>query len=126
MSGRVVHFDIPASDVERAQSFYHEAFGWKITDVPGADFKRVGTTPLDENGNLTESGSINGGMIPRHEPVSGPVVTVDVDDIDAALAQIEKLGGKAVMGKKSAGFGFIAYFTDTEGNLMGLWETARH
>jgi uncharacterized protein len=126
MSGRVVHFDIPAADVQRAQSFYQDAFGWKITDVPGADFKRVGTTPLDDDGNLTESGSINGGMIPRAAPVSGPVVTVDVDDIDEALARIEQLGGKAVMGKRSAGYGFIAYFTDTEDNLMGLWQTARH
>jgi predicted enzyme related to lactoylglutathione lyase len=30
------------------------------------------------------------------------------------------------MGKRSAGYGFIAYFTDTEDNLMGLWQTARH
>ncbi len=34
MSGRVVHFEIPADDVERAQSFYQEAFGWQITPMP--------------------------------------------------------------------------------------------
>jgi len=125
MSGRVVHFDIPAADVTRAQAFYQDAFGWTITEVPGTDFKRVGTTPLDADGNLTESGAINGGMVPRQGPVQFPVVTVDVDDIDRALARIEQLGGKTVMGRRPAGRGFIAYFTDSEDNLMGLWETAR-
>lgn len=124
MSGRVVHFDIPAADIDRAQGFYHAAFGWKFTDVPGADFKRVGTTEIGEDGNLVASGSINGGMIPRRGPVSGPVVTVDVEDIEAALASVERLGGKVVMPKREAGKGFIAYFLDTEDNLMGLWQTA--
>jgi uncharacterized protein len=125
MSGRVVHFDIPAADVARAQSFYEAAFGWKISGVPDNDFKRVQTTTLDAEGNLTESGSINGGMMPRQGPVSGPVVTVDVEDIDATLAKVEELGGQKLMPKKRAGNGYIAYFRDTEDNIMGLWETAR-
>lgn len=125
MSGRVVHFDIPTDNSDRAQEFYNAAFGWKITAVPDSDFRRVQTTPLDENSSLTESGSINGGMIPRQGPIAGPIVTVHVDDIDATLDRVEQLGGQGLMPKKRAGSGYVAYFRDTEGNLMGLWETAR-
>ena len=50
---------------------------------------------------------------------------VDVPNIEAALTKIEELGGKTVAGKRPVGtFGFAAYFNDTEGNLMGLWEAA--
>jgi len=27
---RVIHFEIPASDPERASAFYQKVFGWKI------------------------------------------------------------------------------------------------
>jgi predicted enzyme related to lactoylglutathione lyase len=51
---------------------------------------------------------------------------VDVESIDAALAKIESLGGKTVTGRTPVGnMGFAAYFTDSEGNVVGLWETAR-
>jgi predicted enzyme related to lactoylglutathione lyase len=53
------------------------------------------------------------------------VVTIDVDDIDAALTKVGELGGKVVRAKMSVGdMGFAAYFTDSEGNLLGLWQTA--
>ncbi len=34
MSGRVVHFEIPADDPARAQDFYWTAFGWDINAMP--------------------------------------------------------------------------------------------
>jgi hypothetical protein len=49
---------------------------------------------------------------------------MDVDDIDETLAKIEVLGGKTARPKQAVGdMGFTAYFTDSEGNLMGLWQT---
>ena len=55
-------------------------------------------------------------------PTDRPVITIDVDDIDAALAKIEELGGMAVLGRQDVGdMGYAAYFKDVEGNLMGLW-----
>jgi predicted enzyme related to lactoylglutathione lyase len=54
-----------------------------------------------------------------------PVITIDVPDIDAALEKVESLGGKTVSAKMPVGeMGFAAYFADTEGNTIGLWETA--
>ena len=53
------------------------------------------------------------------------MITIDVDDIDAALSKVESLGGKTVRPSEAVGqMGFAAYFTDSEGNLMGLWQTA--
>jgi uncharacterized protein len=125
VSGKVVHFEIPADDVERAQAFYREAFGWRIDSMPDFNYSMVGTTATDEAGRPTEPGAINGGMLPRQDPITSPVVTIDVDDIDAALARIEKLGGKTVLARQAVGeMGFSAYFTDSEGNLLGLWQNA--
>jgi predicted enzyme related to lactoylglutathione lyase len=39
--------------------------------------------------------------------------------------RIESLGGKQVRGKQPVGaIGFAAYFTDTEGSIVGLWQSA--
>jgi predicted enzyme related to lactoylglutathione lyase len=124
MSGRVVHFEIPADDFGRASEFYRSAFGWEISPVPGMDYALLGTTPSDDDGAPVEAGSINGGLLARDESRSGPVITIDVDDIDLALERIGTLGGTTVLPKQEVvGMGFTAYFTDSEGNLMGLWQT---
>ncbi|WP_077490570.1 VOC family protein [Sinomonas mesophila] len=126
MSGKVVHFEIPADDKERARTFYTEAFGWNLIPVPEMDYTMVGTTPSDETGAPTEPGAINGGMFTRGADFpTTPVITVDVADIDAALARVEQLGGSTVTPKIPVGdMGFAAYFKDTEGNVMGLWQNA--
>jgi predicted enzyme related to lactoylglutathione lyase len=42
------------------------------------------------------------------------------------LKNVEKLGGKMVRKKEPvADMGFTAYFKDTEGNIVGLWQSAR-
>jgi predicted enzyme related to lactoylglutathione lyase len=126
MSRHVVHFEIPADDLARAKSFYGSAFGWQVNDVPGMEYALVMTTETDEGGRPTEPGSINGGMFRREEPMTAPVITVDVDDIDKALEVIGSLGGSTVVPRQPVGdMGFTAYFKDTEGNIVGLWETAR-
>ncbi|WP_420752258.1 VOC family protein [Rhodococcus sp. O3] len=125
MSGKVVHFEIPFDDGDRARSFYREAFGWQINEMPELDYTIVVTGPTDETGMSSEPGYIGGGMMQRGE-AAAPVITIDVDDIDKALEKIESLGGKTVAPRAPVGtMGFAAYFKDSEGNLMGLWETAR-
>ncbi|WP_138442123.1 VOC family protein [Sinomonas susongensis] len=125
MSGKVVHFEIPADDMDRAKAFYSEAFGWNMMPVPEMDYTMVGTTPSNESGSPLEPGSINGGMYTRNDQFPRtPVVTLDVADIDTALAKVEQLGGKTVAPKMPVGeMGFAAYFQDPEGNVLGLWET---
>jgi predicted enzyme related to lactoylglutathione lyase len=125
MSGRVVHFEIPADDMGRAEEFYRLAFGWNLNSMPDMGYTMVSTTPTDDQGAPKDPGAINGGMLKREDPVTSPVITIDVEDIDKALETISSNGGSTVQSKQSVmDMGFSAYFKDSEGNLMGLWETA--
>jgi predicted enzyme related to lactoylglutathione lyase len=122
---KVVHFEVPFDDGERATAFYREAFGWQLNSMPQMQYTLVTTTPTDDRGNLAEAGGINGGMLHRQGPITAPVITIGVDDIDESLARIEKLGGRVAIGRQPVGdMGFSAYVHDTEGNLIGLWENA--
>ena len=123
---RVVHFEIPAKNLKRAQEFYKTAFGWQINSYPGMDYTLVVTGPTDaKKYKLKETGFINGGMLKSQAPVRSPVITINVASIDAAAKKIEKLGGKIVRKKMRVGkMGFAAYFKDSEENILGLWETA--
>ena len=85
----------------------------------------LATTGPSDQGPPSEPGFINGGLMERAQPVGGPVLVVDVDDIEAALEKVESLGGTTVSAKQAVGeMGFAAYFQDCEGNLMGLWQNA--
>ncbi len=124
MNGRVVHFEIPFDDGDRAGAFYHNAFGWDVTPMPEMSYTMVSTGPTGDQGP-SEPGYIGGGMMSRDELFRGPIVTVAVDDVDSALAKVEEQGGKIVRPRQDIGeMGSIAYFTDPEGNLMGLWSMA--
>ncbi len=125
MSGKVVHFEVPFDDGDRARSFYKEAFDWQVMEMPEMGYTIVMTGPSNDSGP-TESGFVNGGMLSREQAATrGPVVVLDVDDIETTLEKIGSLGGSTVVGKTPVGdMGFAAYFTDPEGNVMGLWESA--
>ncbi len=123
--GGVVHFEIPADDVERAQSFYRGVFGWRIDPMPDMSYALLMTTESGEDGRPREPGVINGGMMRREGEISAPVITIAVDDIDATLKQVNSSGGTTVQAKMPVGdMGFSAYFTDPEGNILGLWQNA--
>ena len=126
MTGRVVHFEIPFDDGDRARGFYKELFGWQVMEMPEMSYTIVTSGPSNEQGP-TESGYINGGMLPRTQAsTAGPVLVVDVDSIDQTLERISGQGGTTVVGRTPVGdMGFAAYFTDPEGNVVGLWETAK-
>src|SRR5690606_15335167 len=125
MATQVVHFEIPADDMERAQTFYREAFGWRLSPMPEMSYTLATTVEPDERGMPAEPGAINGGMTPRAEPVTHPVIVVNVDDIDQSLQRIQELGGRVVEGRTAVGdMGYSAYFADPDGNVIGLWESA--
>ncbi|MEJ7844763.1 MAG: VOC family protein [Acidimicrobiales bacterium] len=125
MNGSVVHFEVPFDDGDRARSFYRDVFGWQIQPMPGMDYTIVSTGPAGDDGMPGEPGYIGGGMFQRAAPVATPVIVLAVDDIDATLAEVASRGGATVRAKEPVGdMGFAAYFTDCEGNLMGLWQSA--
>ena len=121
----VVHFEIPTEDKERANTFYQSAFGWNLTPMQEMDYTIAITTPSDEQTGVPSApGAINGALFPRTDNLRTPVLTIDVEDVDAALAQVESAGGSVAQAKDAVpGMGYFAYFKDTEGNLLGLWQT---
>jgi uncharacterized protein len=126
---KVVHFEIPVDDSARAKEFYGSAFDWQLndTDMGGGNiYTIVITTPIDEQNQLpTEPGAINGGLMQRTEGTPAPVITIGVDAIDDALKKVEAGGGSVVQPRTEIpGMGAFAYFKDSEGNVVGLWETA--
>ncbi len=119
----VVHFEIPAKDPKRASAFYSKAFGWQFNQYPGQEYWSVGTTTSDQKGQPTSPGAINGGLGKKSGTLKVLTVTIKVSDIEATLKNLAKFGGKVADKKRPVGdMGFTAYFTDTEGNVIGLWQ----
>lgn len=128
----IVHFEIPADDVDRAIDFYKKTFGWKINkfDMPansstgGEPYYGVITAETDENNMAKVPGTINGGLMKRAHP--GHVMTnyISVQSIDSALENVKENGGTIIMPKTeiAPGMGWIAMFKDPENNMMGLHE----
>ena len=122
MSGRVVHFELPYDDGERANEFYRQVFGWDLTPVPEMDYTMVTSGPSGEEGP-TEPGYINGGMMKREAPFTAPNIVIDVENLEAALEKINQAGGTTIAERQAVGeMGFAASFQDSEGNIVGLWE----
>ena len=96
--------------------------------MPEFNYTMIGTAPADKDGMPTEPGTINGGMGKRGGPLEHPVITIHVDEIAAAEKEIAKNGGKVIQKKQPIGdgtMGFTAYFRDTEGNVIGLWQPGK-
>ena len=124
---KVVHFEIPADDVERAKSFYGSVFDWDLNtmQMDEGEYTIATTTPVDESMMPTEPGGINGGLMQRSDETPSPVITIDVDDIEQSLKDVEAAGGTTVTPRTPIpGMGAFGYFKDPEGNVMGLWETS--
>jgi predicted enzyme related to lactoylglutathione lyase len=117
MSSRIVHFELPADDPDRAAKFYADAFGWKITKWGGpTDYWLVTTGAEGEPG-------IDGGIGKRQSAEDQTTNTIDVPDLDAAVAAVEAAGGRITNAKHAvSGVGWLAYATDTEGNPFGMMQ----
>lgn len=114
---RVVHFEIPAELPERAVKFYKKVFDWKIEKWEGPFNYWLVTTGEDKepgiNGAIMEKGNFK-----------TTVYTVGVSSVDEFLEKIKEAGGKVIMPKGAvSGQGYIAYVTDTEGNIFGLFQS---
>jgi uncharacterized protein len=122
---KIVHFEIPADDIARAKDFYGSIFGWGLDDMEGMDYTIVRTVDVDEQQMPKEPGAINGGMMKRSSDTPSPVITINVDSVDDTLKRVEAGGGSIIRPRQEIpGMGAFAYFKDTEGNTLGLWENA--
>jgi len=113
----IVHFDVPAEDIERAKKFYAGLLGWKFESYPGMQYNLITTT------NLDGTPGVGGGMGKRMDPSQRIMNYFGVKSIDAAMEQVKSLGGGILTGKMAVPkMGYLANCRDTEGNTFGLWE----
>ncbi|MCA9308489.1 VOC family protein [candidate division WWE3 bacterium] len=121
----VNHFELPAKDRNRANSFYATVFGWQIQtmDEMGMPYTIVRTTEVDDNNMCVEKGAINGGIMDADETGTAPMIVITVKSIEDTLTKIQENGGEKLVDKMPVGeMGHYARFKDSEGNVMGLWE----
>ncbi|OGD53106.1 hypothetical protein A3K81_02625 [Candidatus Bathyarchaeota archaeon RBG_13_60_20] len=122
MDKTIVHFEIPAENVEKLKSFYEKLFGWKFvhTNSVGMDYWLIQTVPTDEKGMLQHPG-VNGGMYKKENDQQKPTNWVQVDDIDAHIKQIKQMGGRLTVDKMEIpGVGWSAVGLDPEGNQVAM------
>ena len=120
----IVHFEIPADDVEKLRKFYSQLFGWKIEKMPGpVEYWGIQTVPVDEKGAPMRPG-VNGGMMKKQNPEHKPVNYVLVEAVDEYVKKIESLDGKIVVPKMEVpGIGWWALALDPEGNQFAILQS---
>ena len=112
----VIHFEIPADDMERAITFYEDVFDWKI-DTWSESYR-----PVITNGREQDPG-INGALLDRNQSVPSACNTIDVPSVDDFIERIEKAGGRCLEQKHHIPqVGYLAYCEDTEGNRFGIMQ----
>ncbi len=116
----VVHFEIPADDVERARKFYGELFGWKIEPMTGPSpmpYWMVAT------GRQEGMMGVDGGLMKREMPGQFITIYIDVPSVDDYVDKVKKLGGQVVVPKTAIpDMGYFAVCVDPEKNGFGIWE----
>jgi predicted enzyme related to lactoylglutathione lyase len=118
---RIVHFNLPVDDPERATAFYSKVFGWTFEKVEAlTTFWFVKTGPDEEPG-------INGTLYARvNGQPEGLCNVVDVTSVDEAVASIESAGGTVKLAKLTLpGIGWLAVVTDPEANVFTLLQPDR-
>jgi predicted enzyme related to lactoylglutathione lyase len=114
MTGKIVHFEVPADDTSRALKFYNEMFGWSFRAMEG---------PVEYHMAQVSEGL--GGAVHRADQgggIPGIFVYFDVDDINDGAQRVRDLGGKAEEPGPIPQMGWYARCSDTEGNPFGLWQ----
>ena len=114
---KIVHFEINADDPLRAKSFYEEVFNWRIekSEMP-MDYWMITAGSEDEQG-------IDGGLQKRENTSDEIFNYIGVPSVDEFCKKIEKKGGEILTQKSPIpGIGYYAFFKDTEGNRLGIFE----
>ena len=123
MDHTIVHFEIPAIDLEQMKKFYSDLFGWKFEKFGGpTDYWSVMTVPVNDKGMTIRPG-VNGGMMKKQKPEHKPVNYISVESVEEYSKKVIELGGTIVSPKMEIpGMGWWALALDPEGNQIGLFE----
>ncbi|WP_374075982.1 VOC family protein [Bdellovibrio bacteriovorus] len=102
---RMVPFEIHAENIDRCSEFYRKVFDWKVEQWGKESFWLVDT------GEESRPGINNG------------YNTIQVHNIGDYCGLVESNGGHVVTPVvELPQLGWLAYATDTEGNMFGMWQ----
>ncbi|TAE12102.1 MAG: VOC family protein [Bacteroidetes bacterium] len=112
-------FEIPATDFERATTFYSKVLDAQIHIDPTPN-RQYAYLPAD-----AKSGGFGGAIATGENFVpatTGTTIYLDGgSDLSVPLARVQAAGGTVILPKTAIGAnGFIALFIDTEGNKVGF------
>ena len=113
----LTHFEIPVEDVDKAKEFYSNLFDWEFNYMEEMNYLMF--TGESEDGKSKMSGGI------FKKPNESFTVTnyFSVKSLAESAKKVEELGGKIVVPKTPVpGMGWFVHFTDTDGNLLALFE----
>lgn len=121
MKNAISWFEIPATDLQRAATFYETIMGIKLNvlDMPNIKMRMF---PIDDmmgvGGAIVDSGGF-------HKPsaTDGPLIYLNGNpDVQNILDKVEAAGGKIMLPKTeiSPEYGFMAVIFDTEGNRIAF------
>jgi len=131
----VVHFEMGYNDKDRMVKFYETAFGWETQQMGPemSNYVVAQTTTTDDDGMVKTPGNINGGFYQKTDSPSSqaPSVVISVDDINQAIEEVKKAGGKILGGMNEKGehtmepqmipgVGLWISIEDTEGNRVSV------
>jgi uncharacterized protein len=108
------HVILPAPNLDKAKSFYETVFGWSVSaNVPGTNYW------------FFNSGNVGGAFdASRNASDRGAVLVIKVEDMQSVLDLVREHGGSVTRGRSRIGeaaAGYDAYFSDPNGNEMGLF-----
>lgn len=121
MAAKFRHLALNADDVQRAKAFYETVFGWRLEPWGPPDYYQAVGAGDGVIAALQHRRELKPGV-----RMAGFEATLGVDDLDAAMAAIEAAGGRVLAPPfYIEDVGRLAYFEDTEGNLVGVMQYDR-
>lgn len=120
MKNAISWFEIPSTELNKAQAFYEAVLDCKLRreamgPSEGAIFPYEGEEGV--------GGALMSGPTAPAPASGGTLVYLDASpSLDAALARALKAGGKVALPRQALppGMGFFAHITDLDGNRVGL------
>ena len=122
MQHAISWFEIPTTDIERAQKFYETIFGISMMamDMPKIKMRMF---PLDDMMTQVGGALVDSGGFHKASATDGPLIYLNANpDVQNVLDKIEAAGGTILVPKTeiSPDYGFMAVFIDSEGNRVAL------
>ena len=122
MNNAISWFEIPATELDRAQKFYETIFNVSMIPMDMENIK-MRMFPLDDMMTQVGGAVVDSGGFHKPSATDGPLVYLNANpDVQNVLDRVVEAGGNIMVPKTqiSPEYGYMAVIIDTEGNRIGL------